>query len=215
MEKIINVLSLTKSFGPLELFINTSIDIYYNSVTAISGKNSSGKTTFLKLLSGLLLPDNGKIMIYEKDITKNRTYAKQFVSLALNTEYGFYPQLTLKENLLFLCKIYKKPFDDILIFVDILNIQNFLNNTFSLCSSGIKTKFWLVSSLVKNTKILLIDELTKSVDFDTRQKVYELIKELKTKFKYTIVFVSHDSNEINLLCDHWIKIEEHKFVQIR
>ena len=70
MEKIINVLSLTKSFGPLELFINTSIDIYYNSVTAISGKNSFGKTTFLKLLSGLLLPDNGKIMIYEKDITK-------------------------------------------------------------------------------------------------------------------------------------------------
>jgi len=133
----------------------------------------------------------------------------------MNTEYGFYPQLTLKENLIFFCKVYSKSIDEIYPFIDKLNLQNFFNIPFSLLSSGIKTRLWIVYSLIKNPKIILIDELTKSVDFETKQMIYELIKELKTKYGLTILFVSHDLTEINSLCDHLIKIENHKFVEIK
>jgi ABC-2 type transport system ATP-binding protein len=209
------VSSLTKNFGRIKVFHNADVTIEENTITALSGRNSSGKTTFLKLLSGFLLPCNGKIFVYNNDITQNRVFVKKVVSLVLNTEYGFYPQLTLKENLMFFCKIYNKPFTELYPFIDKLNLNNFLDIPFSISSSGIKTRLWLLSSLIKNPKIILIDELTKSVDYETKQIVYGLIKEIKTKFGCTILFVSHDINEITFLCDHWIKIEDHKFVVIK
>jgi ABC-2 type transport system ATP-binding protein len=209
------VSSLTKNFGKIKVFHNADVTIEENTITALSGKNSSGKTTFLKLLSGFLLPCNGKIFVYNHNITQNRVFVKKVVSLVLNTEYGFYPQLTLKENLIFFCKIYNKPFTELYPFIDKLNLNNFLDIPFSISSSGIKTRLWLLSSLIKNPKIILIDELTKSVDYESKQIVYELIKEIKTKFGCTILFVSHNINEITSLCDHWIKIEDHKFVVIK
>jgi ABC-2 type transport system ATP-binding protein len=213
--KCIVVSSLTKNFGKIKVFHNADVTIEENTITALSGKNSSGKTTFLKLLSGFLLPCNGKIFVYNHDITKNRVFVKKIVSLVLNTEYGFYPQLTLKENLMFFCKIYNKPFTELYSFIDKLNLNNFLDIPFSISSSGIKTRLWLLSSLIKNPKIILIDELTKSVDYETKQIVYELIKELKTKFGCSILFVSHDINEITSLCDQLDKNRDHKFVVIK
>ena len=213
--KCITVSSLTKNFGKLKVFLNADVTIEENTITALSGKNSSGKTTFLKLISGFLLPCNGKIFVYNYDITKNRVFTKKVVSLVLNTEFGFYPQLTLKENLIFLCKLYNKPFIELYPFIEKLNLSNFLEVPFSNSSSGIKTRFWLLSSLIKNPKIILVDELTKSVDYESKQIIYELIKEFKTKFALTVVFVSHDINEITSLCDHWIKIENYNFVEIK
>ncbi len=215
INECIVVSSLSKNFGKLPVFLNANVSIEENTITALSGKNSSGKTTFLKLVSGFLLPCSGKIFIYNQDISKNRMFAKKTVSFTMNTDYGFYPQLTLKENLVFLCKAYNKTFNDVSPFIEKLNLKDFLNTPFFLSSSGIKTRLWLISSLIKNPKILLIDELTKSVDSESKQIIYDLIKELKTKYKLTILFVSHDVNEIKSLCDQWIKIENYKFVKIK
>lgn len=211
MNNCIVIQSLNKNFNTKPVFINANLTIEENSITALSGKNASGKTTLLKLISGLLLPDGGKILIYDTDITKNRNLTKKFVSLALNTETGFYPYLTLKENLLFLCKVYNNKLQNLNWIINELNLDKFMDTKFIHTSSGIKTRFWLLASMVKRPKILLVDELSKSVDKDSKKIIYNLIKTLKTEYGLTTIFVSHDEPEIQLLADHWIRIENHTF----
>ncbi len=203
----IKIENLKKKFSNFEVFKNINLKIEENAIIGISGKNGSGKTTLLKLISGLLIPDNGKIFIYEKDVVKERHIIKNYIGLSLNTDSGFYPQLTILENLKFLCLLYKRNFEEFKVYIDNLELHNFLNTKFLFCSSGTKTKLWLLSSIIKNIKILLIDELTRSIDFDTKHKVYNFIKNLNQKYKVTIIFVSHSIEEINTLADKWLHIE--------
>jgi len=211
--KCINLENITKNFNNLSVLANVSLQIEEQSIVGISGKNGSGKTTFLKLLCGLLLPDKGKIYVYGKDTLNNRDFIKKFISLSLNSEKGFYPQLTIYENLKFLSLLYNNKLETIKGWIDYFELNNFLNTKFMFCSSGIKTRLWLISSLIKNTKILLIDELTKSVDFETKQKIYELIKILNQEYKKTIIFVSHNIDEINILAHKWLHIEAGKIIE--
>ncbi|MFN3550698.1 MAG: ATP-binding cassette domain-containing protein [Endomicrobiia bacterium] len=209
----IRIENLTKKFGNLEVFKNINFKIEENTIVGISGKNGCGKTTLLKLISGLLLPDNGKIFVYKKDIFKERHIVKNYIGLSLNTDNGFYPQLTVLENLKFLCLLYKKTIEDFKSYIEELELYNFLNTKFLFCSSGTKTKLWLLSSLIKNSKILLIDELTKSIDFDTKQKVYNFIKNLNQKYQVTVIFVSHSIEEITTLSNKWLHIENGEIIE--
>lgn len=215
MNPCIEIQALCKSFGSKQLFLNANLIIQENTITAVSGRNASGKTTLLKLISGLLLPDSGKILLYNIDITKNRNLAKKYISCALNTDFGFYPYLTVKENIKFLCRIYNSKLNILQPLIDELSLKDAMDTKFAYASSGTKTKLWLLSSLVKQPKLLLIDELSKSVDENTKFVVYNLIKTLKEHHKITIVFVSHSAQEIELLADHWIKIENFSFVKLK
>lgn len=215
MTNCIIIHSLYKSFGTKPVFINANLEIKENSIIALSGENASGKTTLLRLISGLLLPDNGKIFVYNNDIIKKRKLTKNVVSLALNTEFGFYPYLTLKENLLFLCKLYNNKLQNLYRFINELNLDKFMDTKFIHTSSGIKTRFWLLASMVKQPKILLVDELSKSADKDTKKIIYNLIKTLKTEYGLTTIFVSHEETEIQLLADHWVEIRNYSFSIIK
>lgn len=210
--KNITISNLYKSFSTKTVFYDANCYIPAQSITCLCGKNGSGKTTFLKLLSGLLLPDRGSILFDNIDIVKHRSLAKKLTGIALNTETGFYPHLTLRDNLIFLSHIYGKQLHEIKQFIEQLNLSDFLDTEFSVCSSGIKTKFWLAASLLKNPKILLVDELTKSVDVESKHQIYELIKLLKKQYQTTIIFVSHDITEINSLSDRCISIKDGKLI---
>ncbi|MCX7716422.1 MAG: ATP-binding cassette domain-containing protein [Endomicrobia bacterium] len=212
--KCVQISHLYKSFGKTIVFFDANCYFHEQSIIGIYGKNGAGKTTLLKLISGLLLPDKGSILLYNTDIVKNRIVAKKLTSIALNTETGFYPYLTLKENLTFFCYIYKKHLYDFQQFINQLNLNEFLQTKFSVCSSGVKTKFWFLISLIKTPKILLVDELTKSIDAESKIQIYELIKNLKTKHQLTTVFVSHNSEEIKLLADMCLNIQNGKIITI-
>lgn len=212
--KCIEVKNLTKIFNNAKIFYQTNFQVEEGTIVGLSGKNGAGKTTLLKILAGIILPDEGEIFIYKKNIVKDPIYAKKNVSLSLNSEYGFYPQLTIKENLEFMCIIYKKELKTIENLIKKLEVEPFLNTKFQFCSTGVKTKVWLLSSIIKDTKILLIDELTKSIDYDTKINIYELIKILNKEYKKTIIFVSHNPEEINLLANKKLNIVNKQIVEI-
>lgn len=210
---MIRIQQLTKKFGDEIVLKDCNLEIEENSISAITGKNGAGKTTLLKLISGLLLPDDGQIFIDKYEITQNRVIAKKYVSIALNTDGGFYPYLTLKENLVFYSKIYRRNLDDFNEFIKILQLKDFLDKKFFVCSSGIKVKFWLLVCIMKDSKVMLIDELTKSVDVETQNEIYQLIKILKYKYKKTIIFVSHNLQEVVELSDSWFRIENCQIIK--
>ncbi len=212
--KCIEVKNLTKIFKNTEIFYKANFQVEESTIVGLSGKNGTGKTTLLKILAGIILPDEGDIFIYKENIVKTSIYAKKNVSLSLNSEYGFYPQLTIKENLEFLCLAYNKKIKIIENFIEMLGIKTFVNTKFQFCSSGTKIKLWLLSSIIKDAKILLIDELTKSIDYDTKINIYELVKILNKKYKKTIIFVSHNPEEFNILANKILTIKNKQIVEI-
>ncbi len=199
MKKIILKLeNLSKSFKSIVLFKNINLEILENSVVAITGKNGSGKTTLLKMLCGLTLPDDGNIIIDNLNFAKHRTKIKNFVRVVINPEKGFYPNLTLQENLNIFYRFYSKNAYQIDTWIKNFSIQNFFNTKFINCSNGIKQKFTLLTTLINKPKLVLIDELTKSVDTETLCSIYDFINYLNS-IGTTIIFVTHNFNEIKIL----------------
>jgi ABC-2 type transport system ATP-binding protein len=200
MDYIIKVVNLKKSFGNLVLYKNLNFFVEKNSVCAITGKNGCGKTTLLKILSGLLVPDSGEIFVDNLDIKTNRTKIKKIVGFSINSQESFYPHLTLKENFYIFCKFYNKSVLEFENYINELSLKNFFDTQFMYCSSGVKQKFSFLLSLINNPEIVLIDEITKSVDSESVSAIYNIIKHLKSIGK-TIIFVTHNTLEIDLLAD--------------
>lgn len=212
MANTIEVRNLTKYFGQKIVFNDINFYISENKIVALTGKNGSGKTTLLKLISGLLLPDKGNIFVLDNDIKKYREETKQILGISINSEKGFYPNLSLLENLKIFCNFYKVKLSEISSYITLLGLENFLDTKFSHCSSGIKHRFSLLFSVINNPKVVLIDELTKSIDYESKEKIYNFILHLKSK-KVTTVFVTHTPEEIKLLSDLHLHIENQNIIK--
>jgi ABC-type multidrug transport system ATPase subunit len=174
----------------------------------ISGSNGSGKSTFLKIVSGLLAPSEGTICFkyHENEITKDSIF--QYISIA--TPYlDLYEQLTLEEILNFHFK-FKSPIEvhsnrEI---ADLLYLQKSINQPVRTFSSGMKQRLKLGLAILSSTPILLLDEPTSNLD----RKAIQWYKEMIDKFggNRLIIVCSNQQEDEYQFCDQEINIEDFK-----
>lgn len=187
MKNIIKIKNLTKNFKNKKLFNDFSLEIEENSVHAIVGPNGSGKTSLLRILTGLYKKDSGEVMV-------GGTY-----SMLLENDY-LYEDKTGFENI----KLYglyfgfeAKGFEK---YSDLLEITGDLNRKVSTYSKGMKRKLSLIIIIMMNREIIFLDEVTSGVDPISRVEIRKLIKLLKDEGK-TIIITSHDLSEIEKVAD--------------
>lgn len=168
-----------------------NIDIYENDYIAIIGPNGGGKTTFLKLILGLLKPTKGYIKIFGKnpqDIKEKIGYLPQQINFNLDLPINVKDivlQGRLKKNKFFFSDEDYKKCDEVL---NRLKIKELENKKISELSGGQRQKVLLARALVSDPKILLLDEPTASIDIKGQKEIYEILKNLKI----TKIVVSHD-----------------------
>lgn len=135
----------------------------------INGSNGSGKTTFLKLLTKILEPNNGKIIFHQK-------LRKSFIS---SNDRSFYARLTAFENLSFFASLDKMPRDEFLTnykeYGNILEIKDFEEKKFNSLSSGQKKKLAILRGLIKKPDMLVLDEPMTYLDHKTRENFITLL----------------------------------------
>ena len=161
-----------------EVLKNINIKLKAGKINAIVGKSGSGKTTLLELITGILKPTTGKVLIDEKEIDNlNNAFDIGYVSQDNNQ----FLQKTVKEELEMLLKLYnyklkekKKRINDSLIMVG-LN-EKYLNLNINNLSSGEKKKLALASALILNPSILIIDEPVIGLDRKTKEELKEITK---------------------------------------
>ena len=177
-ETLISAEGVSKSFGQTHAVQNVNLQVQAGEIYGLVGPDGAGKTTFLRLLCGVLHPDAGEIYLGKFDVIRQADQARELIGY-LAQRFALYEELTVLENLRFFAEVRGMSSSDwgprsqeILKFVGLLE---FSNRRAGQLSGGMKQKLGLAAALVHRPKVLLLDEPTTGVDPVTRQDFWQLI----------------------------------------
>lgn len=183
---------------------NVSFSVYENEFVAIVGPSGCGKTTILSLISGLLKPSSGKILIDGKII--NKTHGE--IGYMLQRDHLF-EWRTIWKNIMLGLELQHKTKDKNLVnkaknLMKKYGLESFKNKKPSQLSGGMRQRAALIRTLATNPKILLLDEPFSSLDFQTRLNLCDSVSEIIKNEKKTAILVTHDISEAISMADRII-----------
>lgn len=199
---------------------NFNLDVDIGSFTTLLGPSGCGKTTLLRLISGFLEPDSGKILVNNTDMCG--IYPEDRYIGMVFQDYALFPHMTVKQNIMYGLKTNRKQNKlskaemeaKVLATSETLDLQNLLERYPHELSGGQQQRVALARALVLNPKILLMDEPLSSLDTKLREKVREELKEIQQKLGITTIYVTHDQDEALSLSDKIAVINEGKLLQV-
>ncbi|OFX20345.1 MAG: hypothetical protein A2041_00150 [Bacteroidetes bacterium GWA2_31_9b] len=201
-ENIIEVKNLVKKFGDFVANDNLTFDVKQGEIFGFLGANGAGKTTALKILSGLSFPTSGIVQVAGFDVYREREKVKKNIGY-MSQKFSLYEDLTVKENIRFYGGIYglsgkyiKEKTEDLLKRLKMENIKDSLIKSLPL---GWKQKIAFSVAIFHNPKIVFLDEPTGGVDPITRRDFWELIYEASDS-GITVFVTTHYMDEAEY-CD--------------
>lgn len=195
---MIEVENLTKKFGEFTAVDNISFSVEKGEIFAFLGPNGAGKTTTIKILTTLLRPTSGKVSLDGKDLVREQYEARCSFGIVFQ-DPSLDDELTAFENMEFHGILYKVPkvirqerIEQLLKFVELWDRRNELVKTFS---GGMKRRLEVGRGLIHHPKILFLDEPTLGLDPQTRNHIWNYIKDLNSKELMTVFFTTHYMEE--------------------
>ena len=200
----IELKNITKKFDKVEVIKNTNIVFEEGHIYGLHGRNGSGKSVLMKLISGFYIPTTGEILYNNKNINMEKEYPENL--RAVIEKPTFFPDLTGYENLKLLAKIQNKLTDkEILETLDLVNLTNEKDKKYSKYSLGMKQKLAIAQALMENPKILILDEPFNGIEDASVEKISNYLKSQKDKL---IIFSTHIKEDLNNLADIIYHIDE-------
>lgn len=207
----ISVKNVCKKFKDNVVLNNVSYEFESGKIYGLVGKNGSGKTVFLKLLTGLYTPDSGKILVDGEDFNENKSYPKSMRALIENP--SFISDLSGYDNLKLLAsiqnKIGKKEIEEALKEVNLYDEKDKLFHKYSL---GMKQKLGIAQVIMEDVDILIFDEPFSAIEDETVEKLRDLLKKLKKEGKL-IIISTHLKEDIDKLADVVLKFNNGKVTE--
>jgi len=212
-ETVLEVKNLAKTYGDFTAVDGISFSVPRGKIVGFLGPNGAGKTTTIQILSGITLPNGGSIRYFGKDFASDREACLQKINStsAFNTLMG---RISVWENLFVYAELYQVPDArrKIASLLEQLEATDIARRLYKDLSSGQKTRINLVKSLLNDPEILLMDEPTASLDPDIADKTLTLIENLRRDRNLSILYTSHNMNEITRICDEVIFLDHGKIV---
>lgn len=213
---LVKIENLVKKYDKNTAVKGISFGINKGEVFGLLGPNGAGKSTTISMLSGLLTPTEGKILINGKDTIKNPMLAKKAIGL-VPQDIALYPTLTAKENLYFWGRMYnlsgkllKERVSEVL---SIANLEDRKNEAIKSYSGGMKRRINIAAALLHHPQILIMDEPTVGIDPQSRNHILESVKKLNSE-GMTIIYTSHYMEEIEYLCTKIGIVDHGKLIAI-
>ena len=201
MKTRLEVIKLTKIYNDKIAVKDVSFKINQNEIIGILGPNGCGKTTTIGMILGLLKPSNGKVLINEKEVEKNRVDLMS--SLNFISPYIELPKkLTVKQNL----EVYGRLYDvknlktKIEYLAEKLRLSEIMNKITGELSSGQKNRVSLAKSIINDPIVLLLDEPTASLDPETGDFIRSFLENYQKERQASILLASHNMAEVERLC---------------
>jgi len=210
--------NINKSFGNINALSNLNLEIKDGEFFILLGPTGAGKTTTLRIISGLEIPDSGNIF-FNEELVNNVQPAFRDTSYVFQ-QYSLYPQYSVYDNLAFplrspLRKSDKKTIDDrVREIARLLKIEDKLNNKETQLSGGEMQRVSLGRALVRNPSIYLMDEPLSSLDAKLREELRVELKKIQTDLNATILYVTHDQIEATTMADRIGVLKEGVLTQV-
>ena len=209
---------ISKSFGEIRAIRDLSLTITNGDFFVLLGPTGVGKTTTLRLISGLERPDKGSIFIDGLDVTSEIPSMRD-VAMVFQ-QYSLYPHMTVRENLAFPLRspLLKTPEvkirQKITEIAEILQITHKLDNRTTELSGGEMQRVAIGRALIRNPSIYLMDEPLSSLDAKLRADLRVELKRIQAQFSSTILYVTHDQIEAMTMANRIGVLEEGRLIQV-
>lgn len=191
-----------------------SFSIDEGEIVGYIGANGAGKSTTIKMMSGILTPTEGKIYIdgYLPYHPKQRKHVLGRIGVVFGQRTQLWWDLPLIESMTILKEIYEVPKEEyeerFNYLKEVLDLEPFLNQPVRTLSLGQRMRADLAASLIHNPKILFLDEPTIGLDVLVKDRIIHAIKEIHNKYNTTIILTTHNMDDITDLCKRVIILDE-------
>ncbi|NRB01203.1 MAG: ABC transporter ATP-binding protein, partial [Rhodobacteraceae bacterium] len=212
----VSLQNVSKAFGKTQAVADVSMTIEDGAFVVLLGPTGAGKTTTLRLISGLEKLDSGSVRIGDRDVG-NETPAQRDVAMVFQ-QYSLYPHMTVRDNLAFPLRspVLKTPEDVIAEKVqkiaEVLQIPHKLNNKATELSGGEMQRVSIGRALVRDPQIYLMDEPLSSLDAKLRADLRVELKRIHADLGATLLYVTHDQIEAMTLA-HRVAVLEKGILQ--
>ncbi|MGE5860734.1 MAG: ABC transporter ATP-binding protein, partial [Ignavibacteria bacterium] len=208
-EKVIEVSGLSKKFKEVCAVNNLNINVHKGDVFGFLGPNGAGKSTTIRMLLSLVNPDQGKIKIFNKSLSKNRIEILRMIGAIVESP-DFYGYLSAYKNLEIIGKISGKEISGkrIMEVLELVGLDKRYKSKVKTYSHGMKQRLGIAQALIHNPDLIILDEPTTGLDPQGMKEIRDLIIHLSKDEKKTIFLSSHILYEVELVANRMIIINK-------
>ena len=209
---IISLKNVTKEFpsgeSTIQVLKGIDLDIFEGEFLVVLGESGCGKTTMLNIIGGMDALTNGNLYVDGEDFSRPTdsqltVYRRDYIGFIFQS-YNLMPNLSALENVEFVAENSTDPIDaeDA---IEMVGLTSRANNFPAQMSGGQQQRVSIARALVKNPKVILADEPTAALDFQTGQEILGIVEEIVRKQKKTVVMITHNA-EIAKMADRVVKL---------
>lgn len=205
--------TLTCADGPLRLAIEASVA--GGSFVTLFGPSGAGKTTILRMLAGLVQPEDGRIVVdgvtwFDKRRSVNRVPQQRAIGFVFQ-DYALFPNLSVRDNIAYaVARNETRWVDELLELTGLGQLRDRMPQTLS---GGQKQRVALARAIARKPKLLLLDEPLSALDMALRTQLQDELAVLHRRFGLTTLMVTHDLGEVFKLSDRVLQLENGRIVQ--
>lgn len=211
---------VNKSFGAEKVLVDFSLHIEEGEFLTVIGRSGCGKTTMLRMINGLQIPDSGKILVEGQDVAKADLIAlRRRIGYVIQNK-GLFPHMTVEENITYVPVISGKKDKQenrklaLRLLQTVGLAQEMADRYPAELSGGQQQRVGIARALAADAKILLMDEPFGALDEITKRAMQDEMLSLQKKLHMTIVFITHDIREAMKLGDRVLVMEKGRIAQI-
>ena len=209
----VSVQHINKTYGKIQALKDLSFEVNRGEIYGIIGPDGAGKTTLFRILTTLLLADNGTAVVDGLDAVKDYKQIRNIIGY-MPGKFSLYQDLTVEENLDFFATVFNTTIEENYHLIEDIykQIEPFKNRRAGKLSGGMKQKLALSCALIHKPTVLFLDEPTTGVDPVSRKEFWEML--IKLKAQGITILASTPYMDEATLCDRIALIQDGEFLQV-
>lgn len=215
-EVILRLEGITKSFGSAEVLQGIELEVYSGEFITLLGSSGCGKTTTLRIISGLEMPDSGKVFVEGKDVTGEEPNKRDVNTVFQN--YALFPHMTVEANIGYSLRLKKMKKQEISIIVKealtLVQLEGYEKRMPHELSGGQRQRVAIARAVVNRPRILLLDEPLGALDLQLRRQMQSELKKLQKQLGITFIYITHDQEEALNMSDRIVVMQNGRFEQM-
>jgi sulfate transport system ATP-binding protein len=213
---VIEVNGVSKRYGDTDALRDVSVSVPDGSLTALLGPSGGGKTTLLRVIAGLEIPDTGTVVMDDEDVT-NVPVRRRGIGFVFQ-HYAAFKHMTVADNVAFGLTVRKRPKGDVKAKVDellqLVGLAHLATRRPDQLSGGQRQRMALARALAVEPKVLLLDEPFGALDARVREELRNWLRRLHDEVNVTTLFVTHDQTEAMEISEQIVVVNEGQVEQI-